>query len=462
MEGSKIDDSPFCKQVRKISYIHVFRGADFSFDNYCYKYNRIFDLTPEKKYTLSDQTKQILKELNKKVQITVFYKKGDREEYEDQLRRFLYESSNISYKVVNLDKNPVKAKNYGVSGYGEAVVESRGKRKKISYPDEEAVVNALLHVTGDKKKVIYFLTGHGERNPADTDEKKGFDTFARALEHENYEVKSFSLLREKKVPFETAVLIISGPKKEYLETELKILSDYLIQGGKILCMLDPYTVPGLVDFFKKYGVVYGEDIVVDKKSSPMGGDYFSPVAPLFNKKHAVTKRLNAGVIFHLARSVEAGDSYYKGVSGTSIVRTDPESWGEVNRESVDKGKMNFNKRMDKKGPVSVAIAVKAIEKENKKEMVKWAICAFGDSDIASNGYFDVAGNSDLVLNSVSWLAREENLISIRSKKKKQTPVSPYSLSDRQGRNMFLFVVVTVPALFFIIGLFVFLRRRLKG
>ena len=426
------------------------------------KYNRIFDLTPEKKYTLSDQTKQILEELKKKVQITVFYKKGDREEYEDQLRRFSYENSNISCSVLNLDRNPVKAKNYGVSGYGEAVVESGEKRKKISYPDEEAVINAILHVTGDKKKVIYFLTGHGEKNSDDTDEKDGYDTFARALEHENYQVKPLSLLREKKVPLETAVLIISGPKKEYLEPELKNLSDYLTQGGKILCMLDPYTVPKLVDFFKKYGVVYGDDIVVDKKSSLMGGDCFSPVAHLFNKKHTITRRLNAEVIFHLARSVESGDSYYKGVSGTSIIRTDPESWGETNRESVDRGKVSFNKRMDKKGPVTVGIAVNSIEKENKKEMVKWAICAFGDSDIASNGYFDVAGNSDLVLNSVSWLAREENLISIRSKRKKQTPVSPYSLTDRQGRNMFLFIVVAVPALFCVIGVLMFFRRRLKG
>ncbi len=426
------------------------------------KYNRIFDLTPEKKYTLSDQTKQILKGLDKKVQITVFYKKGDREEYEDQLRRFSYENSNISYRALNLDRNPVKAKNYGVSGYGEAVVESGGKRKKISYPDEGAVINALLHVTADKEKVIYFLTGHGEKNPADTDEKDGCDTFARALEHENYEVKPLSLLRAKKVPPEAAVLIISAPQKEYLELELKKISDYLTQGGKILCMIEPYTVPKLVDFFKKYGVFFGDDIIVDKGSSPMGGDYFSPVAPLFSKKHTITKRLNAEVIFHLARSVEVGDSYYKGVSGSSIIRTDPESWAETNRESVDKGKVGFNKRVDKKGPVSVGIAVNAIEKENKTEMVKWAICAFGDSDIASNGYFDVAGNSDLVLNSVSWLAREENLISIRSKRKKQTPASPYSLTDRQGSNLFWFVVVVVPALFCVIGVLVFFRRRLKG
>ena len=426
------------------------------------KYNRIFDLTPEKKYTLSDQTKQILKELNKKVEITAFYKKGERGECEDELCRFSYESSNIHYRLLNLDKNPVKAKNYGVSGYGESVVESGGKRKKISYPHEEAVINAILHVTNDKEKVICFLTGHGERNPDDTDRKDGYDIFARALEQENYHRKSLSLLRAKKVPPETSVLIIGGPKKEYLDAELKILSDYLTQGGKILCMLDTYTVPKLVDFFKKYGVLYGDDIIVDKGSSLMGGDYFSPVAPLFNKNHTITKSLNAGVMFHLARSVEVGDSLYKGVSGSSIVRTDSKSWGETNRKSVDKGKISFNKKIDKAGPVSVGIAVKAIKKENKKERVKWAICAFGDSDIASNGYFDMAGNSDLVLNSVSWLAREENLISIRSKRKKPTPASPYSLTDRQGRNLFLFAVALEPILFFIIGLFMFFRRRLKG
>jgi len=441
------------------------------------RHNKRFDLTLEKMHTLSPLTKKVLKALDKEVKVIVFYQRDQIFEFRDLLKQYRDETNKISFQFFNLDQNPGRAKEYRIGSYGGTVVESQEKRRTFNYCTEENVTNGIISVTREEEEVVYFLKGHGERDFKSLDDREGYSKISSALEMEGYTVRSLLLLREKKVPEDASVLIVSGPKEEFLPTELQSISDYLLKGGRVLFMVDPYTVPGLVNYLKDYNILVGKNMVVDKESKLFAGDIFSPVVPLY-RRHSITQNFDVATVFPLVCSVEVIDpSKSDKVDAKPLAQTTPGSWAETNRESIKQGKVYFQEWEDKKGPVSVVAVAEVYgkaekktkeesvdEEEKKKEEVprgRMVVC--GDSDFASNLYFTVLGNKDFFLNIINWLAEAEELISIRHKRKFETyPFSPLFLTENQKKVVFWFSVVIQPLLVLSIGIFIYARRKIRG
>jgi ABC-type uncharacterized transport system involved in gliding motility auxiliary subunit len=132
-----------------------------------------------------------------------------------------------------------------------------------------------------------------------------------------------------------------------------------------------------------------------------------------------------------------------------LAQTSRESWGETDRAALQRGEAKPDPE-DKKGPLSVAV-VATIDKAR--------LVVIGTSNLASNQFLNAAGNRDFFLNAVSWLAEEENLIAIRPKETKQTPVI---LTATQGQVIFWLPVVVLPGAVMLCGIAVLLRRRASG
>ena len=81
---------------------------------------------------------------------------------------------------------------------------------------------------------------------------------------------------------------------------------------------------------------------------------------------------------------------------------------------------------------------------------------FGTATLAANQGLNLQGNRDLFLNTVSWLAEEEDQISIRPKETRQTPVF---LNANQAQAVFLLPVVVLPGLVLVGGIVAVVRRR---
>ena len=449
--------------------------------------NKRFDLTHEKALTLSPLTQKVLGALDKEVKVVVFYRRDQAFEFRDLLKRYRDETKNISYQFFDLDQNPGMAKEYRIGSYGGMVVESGSKRKRFSYCTEENITNGIISVTRIKEQSVYFLEGHGERDFKDLDDREGYSDVSSALATEGYEVKGLLLLSEKKVPADASVLIVSGPKQDFLPFELEALSEYIFKGGRVLFMIDPYTVPKLAAYLQEYNMVVGDNMVIDKESKLLAGDIFSPVVPLY-RKHPITQNFDVATVFPLVCSVEPlVPPKAKRVDATSLAQTSPESWAETNRESIKKGKVYFQEWEDRKGPVSVVAVAEVYgnpegkpgedqpkeEKldrylgqsggeEKEKKVPKGRVVVCGDSDFASNLYFTVLGNSDFFLNIVNWLAEEEALISIRHKKGETYPFSPLFLTENQKKMVFWFSTVIPPLLTLSIGIFIYARRKIRG
>jgi len=428
-----------------------------------------FDLTANKYYTLSDQTIKVLHGLSKPVHVTAFFQETarDREDAKDLLTQYANVSRRFTFEFVDPDRFPGKAKRYKITTYGTMVIECGTRDEKITELSEEKLTNALIKLTREGEKVVYFLSGHGEKSIEDH-QKAGYSAVKEAIQDQNYAVKELLLIRSHEVPKDAAVLIIAGPKKSLFPVEFKMLEEFINRGGHIFILLDPETNTDFGKFLKDYGIKVGNDIIIDKLSRLFAGDYLTPIVSKYALNHPITRNFNTASFFPIARSIAPGKSENRKVETIRLALTGESSWAETDLDTLRKGSASFDKNEDMRGPIPVAVvSTVEIDKEKKKEnknkeegdklaSIHARIVVFGDSDFASNGYLNLSGNRDLFLNTLSWLAEEEDLISIRPKKRENAPVV---LSYTQGRIIFWSSVVLLPGVVLVIGVIVFRRRR---
>jgi len=427
------------------------------------KYKLRWDLTAAGRYTLSDQTQKLLKSLKKDVTATAFYRSDERtkQQMEDLMEEYSTYSPKFKYQFIDPDKRPGLASKYGVTSYRTTLIQSEGKQEVVGFESEEKLTNAILKVTRGKVKTVYFLKGHGENNITDF-QNSGYKAVREAVEKENYQVKELLLLETLTLPEDASVLVISGPKKDLLPEELNRIKDYIDSGGKVLFMIDPFTVPDTVSFLKRYGFNIGDDIIIDKLSQVFGANYLTPVVAQYDKEHPITKDFDLATFFPLARSVAVEKDLSKGIY--PLAMTGEQSWAETDKKALEQGKAEYNGDKDKKGPVSIAsvVTVEAKVEEQQKDNAnrkRYAkIVVIGDSDFVNNTNINLAGNKDLFLNSVNWLAEEADLITIR---KKEISSTPLLLTKAQGRLMFWLPVIIMPSIVLIAGIFILNRRRIK-
>ena len=441
------------------------------------QHNRRFDITQAKRFTLAEQSVKLLQGLQYPIKVIGFYSlaERDRETYTDLVKQYTQHTDKLSYEVIDPDRQPAVAKQYDITAYNTVVVEGNGKKEKISRIEEATLTNAILKVTRNTKKVVYFVTGHGEPALTDSD-RTGYSVAKQALEDQNYTVQELVLARQAQVPDDAAVVIVAGPRRDLLESETEALSTFLGRGGHLFVMLDPETVPDLVTFVKRYGIEVGNDVVIE--TNPLGrlvgGDYLMPVVMTY-ERHAISKELgNVMTMFPVVRSVQVAKELPQGITAQGLAMTSTESWAETDLKALHEGQTAFDPESDRRGPISIAaVATISVDKpgtsastsesseqpDQEKSATPRAarLVVFGDSEFANNNLFPVQGNGNLFLNTVSWLAEEEDLIAIRPRKGGGS--GPVMLTAAQAPLIFWLPVVLLPLGVLGSGAVVFLRRK---
>jgi ABC-type uncharacterized transport system involved in gliding motility auxiliary subunit len=426
------------------------------------------DLSESGRYTLSDQSKKILSGLKGDISIKAFFQEGgrNREQTRDLLETYRYQSKKIRYEFIDPDRYPTVAKQYQIRSYGTLVLEGFGKTQTVLTADEQSITNAIVRLSQEGEKVVYFLTGHGERDTTDIG-KDGYATAKTAIEKEGFKVKSLNLLVEARIPEDAALVLIAGPQKPLLANETALLRQYLHQGGRIMVLLEPFADGGLSDLLKSYGFSLAADIVVDPMSRVFGATPFMPVITEYGV-HKITEGFTVASIFPTARSVYTEEKSPPGVTLTELALTSPSSWAETEYQADSTKDLKFDEGKDKKGPVPLA-AIAAIrdetggaEAQKKRASGEGSpggeaqLAVFGDCDFASNTYFNLQGNGDLFLNAISFLGRQEDLISIQ---RPESGTAPLTLSRSQERILFWIGLFLMPLVVLAAGIVVFQMRR---
>jgi ABC-type uncharacterized transport system involved in gliding motility auxiliary subunit len=423
------------------------------------RHSKRFDLSETGKFSLAPQTLKVLGNLNHEVKVTGFFQEGSRsrQEFKDLIEDYRYHTNKLNYEFIDPDRKPAIAKQYGINQYNIVVLESGKQETRIKSAldvvSEEELTNALIRVSREQKKVVYFLEGHGE-HALDDSGQAGYSQAKEALEREGFEVKAISILKEGKVPQDATILVLAGPQRSFLGAEKDAIRQYLQDKGQLLLMLDPQEKTGLEDLLAEWGLTLGHEIIVDPSPNlTLLGFDASNALVLNYTRHDIVKDLRLATLFPVARSIHFSSTHTQNLGYQALAKTGPESWGETD---FTNRKVRFDPTKDRKGPLDIAASVeqRGHEEENKTGGVRLVV--FGDSDFAANGFFNFSGNSDLFLASVNWLAQEKDLISIRPKEAK---FSPLILTQRQGRVLFYLPVIVLPAVVIAAGIGIWRGRK---
>ena len=439
--------------------------------------NKRWDLTANQQFSLSDQTVQLLEKLDAPVRFLVFDQEANFDRFRTRLAEYEYHSDRVDVEYIDADKRPVQAREYEIQSYGTVVLEYKDRRERVQSDTEQDLTNALIKVITGEQKKVYFTQGHGEKSHAST-ERDGYSTVAAALGRDNYLVEPLVLAQQQEVPADASVVVVAGPKTDLLPGEADMLRRYLAKGGHLLLLLDPPeagapATPTIDALLKEWAVEAGRNIVVDVSGMGqlIGTDASVPVAASY-PSHPITERFNVLTAYPLARSVAPIPGGADGRTPQTIVETSPRSWAETNIAQLGtSAEVELNEDQgDKPGPVSIAVAVSAPAtdapatpgdaartaegEEPPKPQSRLAVV--GDSDFAANFAIGIQGNRDLFMNSVSWLAQQENLIAIRPK---ETGDSRLTLTARQQTGIFWLALAVVPAAVLGAGIFTWSRRR---
>ena len=423
------------------------------------------DFTQNKRYSLSPQTVKIIKSIKHPVTITAFYR-PDSWNYEDV--RILLDQykelgrGKIKVRFVDPDKNPGLARTYGITMSGTTVFECQGRKEQTTGSEEQDFTSALLKVISTERKKVYFLEGHGERDPESYDDL-GYSYAKEALERERYTVEKLNLLTQKTIPETCNVLVIAGPEKPLMREEIEEIRKYLDRGGRLLAMLEPPPAPGLEELFNGYGIKVQNDMVLDPGAFLARGFFAEISTPVVTgnriKWHEITRPLTrargVALFFPTVRSLKKEESLPSGVTVDSLLETTDQAWGETNPREP-----KFDEGVDFKGPLTLALAVekelkpKAKKKEEEKKRAR--IVVIGDADFACNQFFRGTYNADFFMNAINWLAEEEELVSIRPKEPERRPLN---MDIKARRLLYLTTLFLLPGLCIVGGIIVWWRRR---
>lgn len=440
--------------------------------------NKRWDLTANKQYSLSEQSVKILQGLDAPVKVRVFDKEGEFDRYKTRLAEYEYQSNKrMSVEYIDADRHPVEARQYDVQTYGTIVLEYMGRREKASSDNEQDVTSALMKVLNPEQKKVYFLGGHGEKDPS-TSDRGGYSSISDALKSDNFQFDKLVLAQTNMIPADATVIVVAGPKTDLLDSEITLLTEYLGKGGKLLVMLDPpddltrpVAMPRLEGLLKQWGINTPESVVVDVSGRTSVATV--PVAAPPYPTHPITQQFGLVTMFPVARAITAATDNPQRTP-QSFVQTSARSWAETTFSQLESpdALAPEPEKGDLAGPVSIGVAVSApVESADKGEDAPAAeakageeqpkkpetrLAAIGDSDFASNAYLGVQGNRDLFMNTVNWLAQQESQIAIRPRDAADRRIT---LTENTSKLMFWLSIVIVPLAVFGAGVFSWWRRR---
>jgi gliding motility-associatede transport system auxiliary component len=428
-----------------------------------------WDMTFTGEHSLSEKTLQVLKTIDAPVTIKAFVQ----EELQgaDQVKRLLgaytYAAPKITYEIIDPERNPGMAVRYNVKSSNTLVLEGYKQIQVVKLADEENITNGLIRLVKSIPEKVYWITGHGEK-AFKGGEPESLTALQESFAAQNYEFQDLFLM-QKEIPEEASLVVVAAPEKRFFPEEVEALKKYLDKGGSLLIFLEPFVDGGLKEFLNSYGIETSGDIVVDKMSRVMGGDYLIPMVANYGA-HEITKDFRLTSFFPLARSIEVGSEKKKGITVTGLAFTSPESWAETDRIALDQGRVAYDGR-DRLGPLSLAVVAELeppVEKpsdgkESQKDDLsshkitgRGKMVVFGDVHFATNKYISVSGNNDFIVNSINFLVGRGDLITITKKPK---PTDTLMLSKNQGLMLFMVPVVFVPLFVLLLGIAVWHKRR---
>jgi ABC-type uncharacterized transport system involved in gliding motility auxiliary subunit len=421
------------------------------------RYNKSYDSTANKRYSLSDQTAKIVKGLKQDAVITYYDKQSGFQPAKDLLDRYSTLSPRIRVKFVDVEKNPQVARAAGVTKLATSFVEIGTKKEEAKSVTESEITGAIIRDLKTTARTVCFVSGSGEHQIDDT-QRNGFSRLKDILAKDQYASKSISLLEKAEIPSDCTVVVIAGPQSEYVQPAVDAIKKYVEQGGRALIMLDAPLKIGrptadntaLTEVLQSWGVSMDKDLLLDL--SPVGqlmglGPEIALVST-YDSHPIVDAMKGTATGFPLSRSLTV-----KNTDKTNVQKLFESSASSLATAKLDSPNVNPSDPKNQKGPLTIGAAGSYT---TGKENSEGRFVVIGSSSWAANSFITFNGNSDLASNALNWLASDEDLISIRPKEQENRTVN---MTRAQFNWVRLSSQFLLPGALLLAGVSVWWRRR---
>jgi ABC-type uncharacterized transport system involved in gliding motility auxiliary subunit len=422
------------------------------------RYNKSFDATANKRYSLSDQTKKIVHGLKQDITIQYFDKPSGMQAGKDLLDRYALLSPRVHIEYVDYLKKPGVARAANVSREGEAIVSNGTKKEEAKTFDEEGLTGALIRTLKGGARTICVASGSGEHRLEDTT-AEGLSEFQNSAKKDNYSVKSVSLLEKAEVPADCTTLVIAGPAGDYIQPAVDAIKKYVEGGGRVLFMLDPPLKVGrreigdndaLLNLLAAWGVTADKNLILDENpvNQLVGVGPETPLVTSYESHPIVNDMGNSATGFPISRSLET-----KNGDKTTVTKLFSTSRNSFATTTLNASEIRIDPNKDKKGPFTLAAAgTYSTGKENSQGR----FVVVGNSRWAANNFIRFDGNRNLMLNILNWLSSDEDLISIRPKEPEDRRINLTRAQFLMLRTVSQFML---PLIVIIGGVMVWWKRR---
>lgn len=435
-----------------------------------FRHDTHLDMTREKAFTPSEETRDIVNALTEPVSVTYFYQDQNpaARALNTMLLQLERQNANLRVRLVDADRNPALASSQGVRVYNAAVLQANGRRVEVITTDDREIGLGLLRLLRRKETAICFSSGHGEYDIDNFEfhthfegthshghnaqglavvqmEQHGLGRVRRALEKLGLAPRKVVLTAEQRVPQACAAFIDANPRTRYTPPEVDAVRSFLRNGGSALFLLEPDYDMGeeLHAALQEAGIAVGRGIIVDPVSH-----YFTDeqmIAVTRYGEHPVTRGL-ALSFYPGARPLEA--VAIPGVTTAILMASSASSYVIADRLDLEGGN---TERPRRSYPLAIAAAGRPEE-----TAAAFRLIVFGDADFASNSFFPYLSNADVVLGAIAWLIHEERAPAMQP----ATEVLPtVMLTNADMRAIFLLTVLLLPGLLAAMGGAVWWVRR---
>ncbi len=422
------------------------------------RYNKSFDTTANKRYSLSEQTQKIVKGLKQNATITYYNQSTHFQEGKDLLDEYANLSPKVHVAYVDPDKSPELARAAGIRNFGTAVVQVGAKKEIAKDMTEQGITGAFIRDLKGTTRTVCFVTGSGEHQIDDT-ERDGLSHFKDLLARDEYQSKSIDLLQKAEVPADCTTLVIAGPTHDYQQPEIDAIKTYVEDGGRALFMLDPpiqfgnseiAANDGLTSVLASWGVTLDKNMILDL--NPVGQlAGLGPQVVLvtsYGSQPIVSDMRGSAVGIPLSRSLDIKDT-----AKTSVQKLFDSSGSSLATSNLSSAEVSVADPKNRKGPFTIAAAgTYSTGKPNSEGR----FVVVGSSSWIANRFLGFNGNSDLALNAVNWLSSDEDLISIRPKPPEDRRITMTRAQLILVRTVSQFVL---PLIVVIAGTMVWWKRR---
>ena len=436
------------------------------------KYREI-DLSTQKLYSIGDQTKKVLKKLDKDVEIYYIAQSGS-ESSDIQKLLEKYEEGSDHIKVEQKDPavNPKFVSQYTSDGVSNnSVIVACGDKNKVidnnslyettvnyqtysnevtGFDGEGQITSAINYVTSDSMPVMYTLEGHDEATMSDTLK----DTIQKA----NIDIQSLNLLTMDSVPDDADILFIFAPAKDISEDEASKIISYLENGGKALIVSNYSSeeMPNFASVLENYGVKTAGGIVLEGDTNHYISQNPSYLLPNI-ESNDITSSLSSGsryILMPLAQGIVKSDNYRDSLEITDILTTSDGSYSKVNVEDMQTMEKESD---DIDGSFAVGVSItENLDDEKETQIVYYSSEALFNDQMNTM----VSGaNYELISASVNWMCESEedsNTISIASK---SYDTSTLTIPAADASFWSIFVTAVVPVVILVIGGGIWMKRR---